>query len=114
MTVRPPISPTLHGLIDYAYAAALPGLARAAGATPRLRALAEVSALFVLAYSALTDYPLGLIRLLPMRAHLAADVVTSSALVAIPLLEREPGGGKTAVAGFGGLGFLVILATRRR
>ena len=100
-------------MIDYAYAAALPAVSRAVSAGPRLRAVADASALFVLAYSAVTDYKLGLVRLLPMKAHLAADVITSSALVSIALLEREEAAGKRALAGFGALGFLVILGSRR-
>ena len=74
----------VHGAIDYVTAPALVAApdvlrlngGRASAATPRV--VGATSAL----YSALTDYELGLRRMIPMRAHVALDGV-SGALVAL-------------------------------
>ena len=44
--------------------------------------------------SALTDYELGLVRLVPMRVHLALDAMNGALLAAAPWLSRSAKRGK--------------------
>ncbi|HEX2134345.1 MAG TPA: hypothetical protein VHG30_00335 [Microvirga sp.] len=78
----------LHGIIDYLWGAALL-------ATPWLLGFADVAAakwlavafgLGAFAYSAVTDYELGLLRILPMPVHLAVDGLGGVVLAASPWL----------------------------
>lgn len=76
----------VHGAIDYATSGALlaaPELlrlkdVRASALAPRVAGAAEG------AYSALTDYELGAVKALPMRAHLALDAAGGALLAASP------------------------------
>jgi hypothetical protein len=78
-----------HGVIDLATGPTLVAAPtalrmngdRAASLSPRLVGTAAMI------YSLLTDYELGLKRVLPMRTHLALDVVTGVALAAAPWLS---------------------------
>ena len=78
----------LHGVIDYVWGAALL-------ASPWVLGYADVSAATWLAvifgvgaflYSAVTDYELGLIRILPMPVHLVIDGLGGAVLAASPWL----------------------------
>ena len=78
----------LHGVIDYLWGAALLS-------TPWLLGFSDVSAAKWLAvafglgaflYSAVTDYELGLLRILPMPVHLAIDGLGGALLAASPWL----------------------------
>jgi hypothetical protein len=77
-----------HGAVDMATGPALiaaPTLLRMngnTGATIPPRVVGSAATL----YSLLTDYEFGLKRVLPMRAHLALDVVGGVALAATPFL----------------------------
>ena len=82
-----PISPRLHGILDYTTGAqllALPALLRTGGSRSG-RAL-RVAGVAHLAYAALTRYEVGLVKVLPFRAHLALDAAGSAGLVAAPWL----------------------------
>ena len=79
-----PISPTMHGALDYGMAmgaAAAPSLlkmpARAAG-------LAYGLAGAVLGMAAFTDFQPSVKRAVPLRAHMAADSALGMALPAMP------------------------------
>ncbi len=79
-----PISPTLHGALDYmtwATLIALPRALRLKG-TPA-RAFVGAGASHV-AYSLVTDYRLGVLKRVPMRAHLALDAAGAVALAVSP------------------------------
>ena len=78
----------LHGVIDYLWGLALL-------ATPWLFGFADVTAakwlavifgLGAILYSAVTDYELGLVRVLPMVLHLGLDGLAGAFLAASPWL----------------------------
>ena len=78
----------LHGVTDYVWGAALLSM-------PWLLGFAEVAAakwlavafgLAAFVYSAVTDYELGLMRILPMPVHLAIDGLGGAFLAASPWL----------------------------
>jgi hypothetical protein len=80
------ISTKTHGAIDYAWgtiAATLPQRMNGASATGRL--LRDVS-MAASINGSLTNYEAGVIRMMPMRAHLACDLVIGGVLLMAPLL----------------------------
>ena len=82
------IPTTLHGAIDYLVALILI-------VAPYMLGFADGGAaqwatiglgVFVLVYSLLTDYELGMIRILPFRVHLVLDVIFALTLLASPFV----------------------------
>jgi hypothetical protein len=84
------ITPDLHGFLDYAAAAALIVL-------PVFLQLQEQSALVywfsiaggagLMLYSLLTNYALGVKRIIPYRGHLLLDAIASIAFIALAFLH---------------------------
>ncbi len=82
------IPTSVHGMIDYAVGGALyatPALlglneVRASGRTLRLASGAAIAS------SLLTDYELGVVKLVPMPAHLALDAMSGALIAASPWL----------------------------
>jgi hypothetical protein len=86
-----PVDSTLHGVVDYTAAATLttilPRLAGIEGtrAARQIRIAGAVHG----TYSTLTDYPLGLVKAIPFKAHLALDAVGAVALAATPFVTGQ-------------------------
>jgi hypothetical protein len=86
-----PITATLHGVTDYSagtlLAAAFPRLVGLEGTTAgrQIRTAGAIHA----GYSTLTDYPLGIVKLIPFRAHLAIDAIGAVALAAAPFVSGD-------------------------
>ena len=86
-----PVDATLHGVVDYAAAATLmtvfPRVAGIEGtrAAGQIRTAGAIHA----GYSTLTDYPLGVAKLIPFQAHLAIDAIGAVALAAAPFVSGE-------------------------
>jgi hypothetical protein len=86
-----PIDSTLHGVVDYTAGATLttvfPRLAGIEGtrSAGQIRTAGAVHA----GYSTLTNYPLGIVKILPFRAHLAIDAVGALALAATPFVTGQ-------------------------
>jgi hypothetical protein len=79
----------IHGVIDYVTAPTLLATPDVLGLNGgRASALApRVAGASAAAYSALTDYELGVRRLIPMRVHLLLDGVSGAALASVPWLS---------------------------
>jgi hypothetical protein len=81
----------LHGATDYTVGATLmtvfPRLAGIEGtrAARQIRIAGAVHA----GYSTLTDYPLGIVKAIPYRAHLAIDAIGALALAATPFVTGQ-------------------------
>lgn len=86
-----PIDATLHGVTDYSAGSTLvtvfPRLANVEG-TESSRQI-RISGAIHAGYSTLTDYPLGIIKLIPFKVHLALDAVGALALAATPFLTGQ-------------------------
>jgi hypothetical protein len=86
-----PVDSTLHGVVDYTAAATLttifPKLAGIEGtrAAKQIRIAGAVHG----TYSTLTDYPLGLVKAIPFKVHLAIDAVGAVALGATPFITGQ-------------------------
>src|SRR5688572_9911410 len=83
-----PITSKIHGVLDYATGAQLQLLPKTLGYkddSPEAVALRGAGAIHA-GYSLLTDYELGVLRVIPYRAHLALDALWTAALAASPFV----------------------------
>ena len=86
-----PVDSTLHGVTDYSVGTflltAFPKLAGIEGtrSARQIRIAAAVHA----GYSVFTKYPLGIVKVLPYRAHLAIDALGAVALAATPFVTGQ-------------------------
>lgn len=88
--MRKPISTKAHGFLDYMTAGLLITMPRALGWSNCVTRLLDASAAGTVVYSLLTRYELGVVKALPMKAHLAIDAVQGGALIgAAAFLEDE-------------------------
>jgi hypothetical protein len=90
-TLPRPIDATLHGVTDYTVGTflmtALPKVANLEG-TESARQIRIAGAIHA-GYSTVTDYPLGIVKLLPFKAHLAIDALGALALAATPFITGQ-------------------------
>ncbi len=86
-----PIDSTLHGLTDYSVGTflltAFPKLAGIEG-TRSARQVRTAAAIHA-GYSLFTRYPLGAVKVLPYKAHLAIDALGAVALAATPFVNGQ-------------------------
>src|SRR3954451_4361969 len=96
------ISTRTHGVLDFLTAGTLVTLTRALGWSREVTNLLTGAGLGALGYSVLTRYEWGLIKIMPMKAHLALDALSGASLCAAPLLlsDEEPEV-KAALVGLG-------------
>jgi hypothetical protein len=86
-----PVDATLHGVVDYtAGAVLLTAFPRIAGIEgTRSARQVRIAAAIHAGYSTVTDYPLGVVKVLPYQAHLAIDAVGAIALAATPFVTGQ-------------------------
>jgi len=86
-----PIDSTLHGVTDYSVGALLVSVLPKVVGVEGTRAARQIrtSGAFHAAYSTLTDYPLGVAKLLPFKAHLALDAAGALAIAATPFVTGQ-------------------------
>ena len=86
-----PIDQTLHGVTDYTVgtmlATVFPRLAGLEG-TPSAKQARIAGAVHV-GYSTMTDYPPGIVKLIPFKVHLAVDALGALAVGALPFLNGQ-------------------------
>ncbi len=106
-----PISTMVHGILDYVTAPTLIALPRILGWDQKVTLLFNGTGVGVLAYSVLTRYELGLVKVLPMKVHLAIDMASGGMLALSPFIllkKRERNVATTAT--LVGLGLYEIAA----
>jgi hypothetical protein len=109
------ISTRLHGMLDYLTAGALMVTPRALGWSAGVTRMMTSAALGTISYSALTNYELGLTRVLPMRVHLALDALSAALFCGGPLLfPDEKARVRVSLAGIGLFEFAVTLLSQAR
>lgn len=92
----------LHAVLDYLSVLILLGVPRLLKWDKRVVDLLTGAAGMTLGYSLLTRYELGVIRWLPMRAHLLLDAMSGVGLIAAPaLLKTQNTLTNAALVGFG-------------
>lgn len=85
------ISQTAHGIIDWMTVPILACVPRALGYDRPATRLFDVGAGGIAVSSALTDYPAGLVKLMPMKTHLMLDKMTGGVFLAsAAVMEDEP------------------------
>jgi hypothetical protein len=84
--VRKPISPRLHGVLDYMTSTAVAAAPLAFDFPKPARRLFESLAAGYTGLSAVTNYPLSVKRLAPFKAHGATEAAIALALPAMPHL----------------------------
>jgi hypothetical protein len=92
--MRRMLSTKTHGLLDMLMVGTLIVLPRILDWDARLVTALTVIAVMMFLLSMVTRYELGLLKLLPVKAHLAIDVLTGLTLLAAPFLfarDAEPG-----------------------
>src|SRR5918993_2760717 len=92
----------VHGVVDYVVGATLAILPRALGWSGAPARLLEGAGVGAIAYSLLTNYELGVVRVLPMKAHLALDALSGGMLIgAAAMLDDEDDDVRATLAGIG-------------
>jgi hypothetical protein len=86
-----PIDSTLHGVTDYTLGALLTTvLPRVAGVEGTESAMQmRIAGAAHAAYSTLTDYPLGVVKLIPYKVHLAIDALGAVAVGTLPFITGQ-------------------------
>ena len=84
MPRRKPISPKVHGVLDYATSATVAIAPRAMNFPKPARMLFESLAAGYTGLSAITDYPLSVKRLAPFKAHGATELAIAAVLPVLP------------------------------
>ena len=87
--MKKPISTGAHGLIDYIAAGTLVTLPGVLGLSPKLTRALQMIGLKKLIYTMLTQHEMGIIKLIPMKTHLAIDAASGATLCALPFLLDE-------------------------
>lgn len=85
----------IHGFADFGSAFALIIVALVVGGSGLAVATGVVIGVVLIVVSVLTDYPLGLIRVIPFVVHSAGDYLGAAALIAAPFVlgftDTDPG-----------------------
>jgi len=98
-----PISTKTHGVLDYLTIATFFTLPRVMGWSRGLTQGMTALAAGKLAYTLMTRHELGLVKKLPMTAHLALDAAGGAALCAMPMLlgDEDDVGAQAACCALG-------------
>lgn len=92
----------VHGVLDFLTAGTMLALPRALGWSQNTTRLLTGAAVGTIGYSLMTRYEMGLVKRLPMKAHLGLDAACGAALCASPwLLPDEPTEVKQTLVGLG-------------
>ena len=84
-----PLSRKQHAIVDFASAAVELALARMLSSGPGARRFLTFSGANAALFGLLTRHELGLVKLVPMRAHLALDGVFAAAFLAAPWFPKD-------------------------
>jgi hypothetical protein len=76
----------IHGVADFGSALALIVVALVLGGSGAAVATGVALGVVLVVVSLFTDYPLGMIRLIPFRVHSAGDYLGAAALIAAPFV----------------------------
>ena len=110
-----PITAPVHGIVDYVYGALFMAAPWLFGFSSEVGAqqLAVTLGAITILYSVFTEYPPGLIRVLPFRAHLWLDGLFTGAVLILPWVIPFSDRSRWTFEGFGVLALVVWLLTKR-
>jgi hypothetical protein len=110
-----PISVRVHGMVDYAYGLLFvlsPWIFQFSGEAAPM-GIAVAMGTMRLLWSVITAYPLGLVPLLPFRAHLWLDVISGLMLTISPFVLPMSVQARLVIVVFGVIALLVPMLTKR-
>jgi len=86
------MSTATHGIVDYVVGGALMMVPPMLNMSSRSKAVLSASGAVAGAYSAMTDYERGMVRVLPMKGHLTLDALSGGMLFGTAMLldDEEP------------------------
>src|ERR1700712_4687859 len=86
-----PVDSTLHGVVDYTAAATLTTIFPRVVGIEGTRSAGQIRTAGAIhgTYSTMTDYPLGIVKAIPFKVHLAMDAVGALALGATPFITGQ-------------------------
>jgi hypothetical protein len=93
------MSTATHGTIDYVVSGMIAAMPKLFGFSKKVTAILEGSAGMSAMYSAMTNYERGLIKVLPMKAHLTLDALSGGALLGAALMLKDEDPEARAAAG---------------
>jgi hypothetical protein len=103
----------VHGVVDYVVGTALTILPRALGWRGTPARLLEGAGAGAIAYSLLTNYELGVVKALPMKAHLVLDALSGGMLIgAAAMLADEEDDVRATLLGIGLFEIAAALTTQ--
>ena len=106
------ISTKTHGIIDYVAGSMLTVLPEILKTGPLARMLFRSAGVGAGVYSMTTDYEMGVVKALPMQAHLALDAASGVTMLgAAALLDDETTSTRLAMAGVGLFEIFAALTT---
>ncbi len=109
------ISTRVHGILDYLSAAVLPIVPRAMGWDRAAKRTHDIVAGGTACASLMTNYELGVVKVLPMRTHLAIDAAQGCfLLLSAAMSRRESRAVRGTMAGVGAFYLLASLTTQTR
>ena len=82
-----PLSPLLHGIIDYVFSAALFAVPHFDRLNKKAKRFYTGNAINTAVYSAVTDYPLGIKHLIPYKTHRTIDYINIALLASATFYE---------------------------
>jgi hypothetical protein len=111
--VKKPITPFAHGVIDYATSAALMSAPRLMKFPDNAARAAYALAMGYTALSAMTDYPLSAKKVVPFKAHGAAELAIGAALPMVPWMLgfSEHRAARNLFIGLAGFSMVVAMLT---
>jgi hypothetical protein len=109
-----PISTKAHAVLDYVTAASFIALPRVMGWSKPLTDAMTMLGVGKLGYTLFTRHELGVLKVLPMQAHLAMDAVGGAALCALPMLvgDEDDVGAQAACCAMGTFDIIVAPLTQ--
>jgi hypothetical protein len=111
--MRKPIPTKVHGVLDYMTAAFLHTLPRVMGWSRQVTATLDAAGASATAYSLLTDYELGAVKVLPMKVHLTLDALSGGTLIgAAVMMDDEDDEVRATLAAIGAWEIAAALLSR--
>ena len=107
------IKSKFHGILDYAAVILLLIAPALFGLTPFVSAITYTLAGIHLLLTILTDFPYGIIKVIPYKIHGLVEFIVSLVLIALPWIFKFDGDAidRQFYLGFGGFVFLLWLLT---
>jgi len=106
-----PISPKVHGIIDYLTVPLLLAAGPLFHFDGRPSEITSTLAGVVLIYSLFTAYPPGLVKMITLPQHRAIDIVFAIAMLISPFLLRFTGPARLFFVGIGIFSLVVVAMT---